>query len=88
MAKIDGRLVVSVSKWRIRAASTLIWCIGWLYAFKLMSEDRLDGIIARVAHWAVIGGVVSRVEWDDIGTSQRPLAVGPTKDCPPPRPKN
>ena len=65
MARIDGRLIVSVSKWRIRAATAFVWCIGWLYAFDLMSEDRLDGIIARLAHWAVIGGAVSRVEWDD-----------------------
>ena len=65
MARIGGRLVVSVSKWRIKSARALVWCIGWLYAFDLMSEDRLDGIIARVTHWAVIGGLVSRVEWDD-----------------------
>ena len=65
MAKINGRLIVSVPKWRIKAGTALVWCVGWLYAFDLMSEDRLDRIIARVAHWAVIGGAVSRAEWGD-----------------------
>ena len=64
MAKV-GRLIYTIPKWRIRAARALIWCICWLYVFNLMSEDRLDGIIARLAHWFVIGGAVSRVEWDD-----------------------
>jgi hypothetical protein len=65
MAKINGRLIYTIPKWRIAVAKCIIWPIAWAYAFDLLSDANLDKITARLARF-VCGDIRknSRMEWE------------------------
>lgn len=64
MARIDGKLIVKVTRWKIALARVAFQPIALWYAIGLISDSRVDRIASALAHWACKNAAVARVEWE------------------------